>query len=220
MIKAVIFDMDGVLIDSEIVYLRYQYQALKKQYPWVSPESLYPTVGMSMAEHKCFLARLLRRDIDDPAFRQELSALEQGCAVSYADILNPQAVPVLRALRERGLSVALASSSDLQTIHKVLAECGIGAYFGCVVSGDQFRRSKPDPEIYRYTMRRLQCRPAECLVVEDSTYGVQAGVAAGAAVAALRDDRFPFDQSAARFRIESLAEILSLIDAENGAAAK
>ncbi len=215
MIKAVIFDMDGVLIDSEIVYLRHQHQSLKKQYPWVTEEHLYPTVGMSKAEHRRFLARLLRRDAADPAFLHELSAMEQACSIFYPEILNPQAVPVLKTLKAGGLQIALASSSGIANIRRVLTECGIAPYFGCVVSGEQFRRSKPDPEIYRYTMRRLNRRPAECLVVEDSTYGVQAGAAAGAPVAALRDDRFPFDQSAARFYIKSLSEIVPLIETEN-----
>lgn len=213
MIQAVIFDMDGVLIDSEIVYIRHQWERLRIQYPWVTQESLYPTVGMSSAEDKQFLAKLLRREADDPAFLQEMETLYQSCAVFYPDILNPQAESVLKRLRTMGLGVALASSSSMKNIRQVLRECGITQYFDCIVSGEQFRRSKPDPEIYRYTMQLLGRRPDECLVIEDSTYGVQAGAAAGAAVAALRDDRFPFDQSAARFHIECLAEIFPILAA-------
>lgn len=210
MIKAVIFDMDGVLIDSEIVYIRHQHQALREKYPWVTLESLYPMVGMSSTEDKPFLAGLLHRDASDPAFLQEIRELYAACTVHYPDILRPQAPGVLAALREMGLQVALASSSNTETIRRVLSSCGLERYFDVVVSGDQFRRSKPDPAIYLHTMERLGRRPQECLVVEDSTYGVQAGAAAGAAVAALRDDRFPFDQSAARFHIESLEEIPAL----------
>lgn len=213
MIKAVIFDMDGVLIDSEIVYIRHQCEKLQPKYPWVTQESLYPTVGMSGAEDRLFLAKLLRRETDDPAFLQELEELYRSCEVSYPDILNPQAVPVLRRLQTMGLQIALASSSGIKTIRQVLHTCGIARYFDSVVSGDRFRRSKPDPEIYQYTMRCLGRRPGECLVVEDSTYGVRAGAAAGAVVAALRDSRFPFDQSAARFQIDHLEEILPLVSA-------
>ena len=213
MIRAVIFDMDGVLIDSELVYIRHQCERLRGKYPWVTEESLYPTVGMSSAEHRLFLAGLLRRDAGDPAFWQELQELYGSCDVFYPDILNPQAANVLDTLRKMGLQVALASSSGMQTIRRVLDECGIAQYFDCVVSGDQFRRSKPDPEIYQCTMQRLGRQPDECLVIEDSTYGVRAGAAAGAVVAALRDDRFTFDQSAALFRIECLEDIFSLVTA-------
>jgi len=215
MIKAVIFDMDGVLIDSEIVYIRHQCRVLQKKYPWVTEESLYPTIGMSGAEDRRFLAQLLRRDAADPAFQQELQALYASCEVSYPDILNPQAIEVLDTLQDMGMQLALASSSSIEKIRQVLSTCAIEHYFDSVISGDQFHRSKPDPEIYQYTMRRLNRRPEECLVIEDSTYGVQAGAASGAAVAALRDARFPFDQSAAQFHIQSLLEILSLVRAAN-----
>ena len=110
-----------------------------------------------------------------------------------------------------GVQIALASSSALANIRRVLTECELTEAFDVVVSGEAFTRSKPDPEIYQYTMAQLGRTPAECLIVEDSTYGVQAGAAAGGVVAALRDDRFPFDQSAARFHLEQLADIPQLL---------
>ena len=113
-------------------------------------------------------------------------------------------------LRAMGLQLALASSSPMSNIRQVLGECGLMEFFPVLVSGEQFEASKPDPEIYLHTMARLGRRPEECLIVEDSTYGVQAGAAAGGLVAALRDERFPFDQSAARFHIGNLSEIPAL----------
>ncbi len=92
----------------------------------------------------------------------------------------------------------------------VLDQCEIRELFDCIVSGHEFTRSKPDPEIYRFTMDKLRRKPEECLIVEDSTYGVQAGTAAGGVVAALRDERFPFDQRAAQLHIDSLAELPAL----------
>lgn len=213
MIRAVIFDMDGVLIDSEIVYIRHQCERLQKKYPWVTQESLYPTVGMSGTEDRLFLAKLLRREAGDPAFLREVEDLYQSCEISYPDILNPQAADVLKRLRKMGLQIALASSSSMKNIQHVLHTCGIAQYFDSVVSGDAFRRSKPDPEIYQCAMRQLGRQPEECLVIEDSTYGVQTGAAAGAVVVALRDDRFPFDQSAALFQIDCLKDIFQLVTA-------
>lgn len=210
MIQAVIFDMDGVLIDSEIAYLQYQQEQLSKKYPWVTPESLYPMVGMSGTEDKPFLAGLLRRDVTDPAFLAEIEELYKGCVIHYPDIMRPQVPDLLRKLRAMGLQVALASSSREDNIRQVLTSCEIENLFDCVVSGHQFQRSKPDPEIYQYTMRQLGRLPEECLVIEDSTYGVAAGVASGAVVAALKDERFPFDQSPAQLHIDTLDEIPAL----------
>ena len=171
-IKAVIFDMDGVLIDSEPVYLHHQYTHLKPSYPWITLESMYPLVGISGQEYMPFMAKLCRRT-DDAAFRQEMDAMNAGCRVYYPDILRKEVRPLLHELKQMGLQVALASSSSRECIEQVLTQCEIRELFDCIVSGHEFTRSKPDPEIYRFTMDKLGRKPGECLIVEDSTYGVQ-----------------------------------------------
>lgn len=205
-IKAVIFDMDGVLIDSEPVYLNHQYEQLKEKYPWLKRESLYPVVGMSSQDYMPFMAKLCRRE-NDSQFRQELESLNAKCRIFYPDILRKEVPMVLETLKQMGMKLALASSSSEKNIHQVLNECGIMSYFSVIVSGGQFTQSKPDPEIYLHTMEKLGCEPEECLIVEDSTYGICAGTAAGGVVAALRDERFPFDQSKANIHLHSLAEV-------------
>lgn len=208
-IRAVIFDMDGVLIDSEPVYLGMQARNLQTKYPWVTLESMYPTVGMSSQEYPRFMARLCRVPFT-PEFEKELMQADENEPIHFPEILRPEARSMLEQLRAMGLQLALASSSPMSNIRQVLGECGLMEFFPVIVSGEQFEASKPDPEIYLHTMARLGRRPEECLIVEDSTYGVQAGAAAGGLVAALRDERFPFDQSAARFHIGNLSEIPAL----------
>ncbi len=211
MIRAVIFDMDGVLIDSEIVYLRHQKKKLEKTYPWIQESDLYPLVGMDNNEDKFFMADLLGKDVNDPAFLQELKELFSGVEVSYPEIMRPAVPSLLKTLKEKGFMIALASSSHLKNIKEVIASCDIEKYFDCIVSGEQFLHSKPDPEIYFHVMNQLKVQPEECLIIEDSTYGVTAAHRAGACVIALKDDRFNFDQSLAEHHIDSLEGVLEYL---------
>jgi len=209
--KAVIFDMDGVLIDSEYLYLTGIHRELQKTRPWIREEDLYPSVGMDSARTREIMHRAAREPLENLEFDKELekiySIFDDMC---YREILYSEVPGVLERLREMGFKTALASSTSMNGIRKVLSQCEIGGLFDYVVSGEQFRESKPNPEIYLTAMAALDCRPDQCLVVEDSTYGVTAGVAAGACVAARRDSRFPFDQTGAMYLIDSLTEVLDL----------
>lgn len=210
-IKAVAFDMDGVLIDSEPVYLEHTVRMLQVDYPQVTREALYPSVGMRSMEYRSFMAELLRTREGDPFFQELMDHVNASCKVDYKEIMRPQVPDMLRILKNMGIKIALASSSSPANIHQVLKECGIENYFDSIVSGESFTHGKPDPEIYLCTFEKLKVRPQEVLIVEDSTYGVAAGAGSGAFVAALKDERFLFDQSQAHLRIGSLSEIQEIV---------
>ena len=137
--KAVIFDMDGVLIDSEYLYLTGIHRELQKKRPWVREEDLYPSVGMDSARNRELMHRVAREPLDNLEFDRELeeiySLFDDVC---YRDILYPEVPDVLRRLREMGFKTALASSTGMEGIRKVLRQCGIGELFDYVVSGEQF----------------------------------------------------------------------------------
>ena len=120
-------------------------------------------------------------------------------------------VPVLKTLQSHSYNIALASSTQMDIIERVLSENQIADYFQVIVTGNQFKESKPNPEIYHYTASRLNTPEEQCLVIEDSTLGIRAAHRAGMTVAALIDDRFGFDRSLADYEIASLTEIPRLL---------
>lgn len=210
--SAVIFDMDGVLIDSEYFYLNRIYLELVKNYPWIRREELFPTVGMSAPEDRELLHRLAKISPEDEDFDKEIERVYGASKIEdFNEVLYPEVPGVLRRLREEGYQIALASSSPFETIQRMLRQCGLEQYFESVISGEQLAKSKPNPEIYLKTMERLHRKPQECLVVEDSTYGVRAGAAAGACVAARLDKRFCFDQSKASYFIRTLEDLWEIL---------
>lgn len=212
MIKAVIFDMDGVIIDSELEYLKKDLEFAQSKNPAVKLEDLFGMVGSSREDSWSCLARAIDNGQTWQELRDEFhSSRDVYSEMDYQRIFRPEITGLLEWIRERGLVLALASSTQMPIIQRVLTENHIDHYFKIVVSGAQFKRSKPDPKIYHYTAARLGLPESECLVIEDSTFGVTAAHRAGMKIAALIDERFQFDQSLADFRIHDLMEIKEII---------
>ena len=212
MIKAVIFDMDGVIIDSEMAYLEKDLEFARTKNPDVVLEQLYGMVGSSREDAWSCMARAIGNGQTWEEVRDEFKAsVNAYAAMDYRAIYRPEVTGVLQQLTANGYKIALASSTQMDIIRRVLIENEIEEYFDVVVSGNQFKRSKPDPEIYHYTAQQLGVREEECFVIEDSTFGVTAASRAGMKIAAVIDERFGFDQSKADYRIRKIEEILPLV---------
>ena len=212
MIKAVIFDMDGVLIDSEIVYLDHMHEKLKLKYPDISREALFAVVGSTTKRTMEIISGVIGEDVDSLDFHELYAGIWADCRLDYPSILRKEVPALLKEIRRRGYQVALASSTSRAGIEEVLTTCGLKENFNYIVSGEEFKESKPNPEIYLHTAHTLHCAPGECLVVEDSTYGIMAAHGAGMTVASLIDERFSFDRSLADYSINGLWEVLSILE--------
>ena len=210
-IRAVIFDMDGVIVDSEFVYMQYLLQFAREKNPQVTMEQLNPMVGLSRKDSWEIMAKAVDNGETWEELRDEFSALDIYSQVDYKKIFRPEAYTTVQELKKRGYPVALASSTGPKLIARIVEETGMRPLFDLIVSGKQFRQSKPNPEIYHYTAKTLRVPEEECFVIEDSTVGIQAASRAGMVIAALKDDRFGFDQSPADFHIESIADILKIL---------
>lgn len=208
---AILFDMDGVLIDSEIVYLGFIRDFLLSQNVTCELTELYPIVGSTLGKTYELIASHLPKPNEITWVAQEYERFVETRAVDYSQIMFPGVIEVLDQIRAKGYRMGLASSSGMDNIRHVLDVCGLKDYFDVVVSGDQFHQSKPHPEIYQFTANQLNVSPNECLVIEDSVYGIQAAKSAGMKVIAIRDMRFSTDTSLADHVVDSLTEVLPFI---------
>lgn len=209
--KAVIFDMDGVIVDSEKFYFDELRGLFEFHHIAVSHEELCAAVGTSYQEFKLNLVRWFARGGMDLTIEQAEVLYDQFAAknpVDYRELYNPGVAETIEELKSRGVRVALASSSPLHNIRNVLDVCCLSDAFEVVTSGEQFRESKPNPEIYLHTLEELGLPAKVCCCIEDSVPGITAGKAAGLTVFAKREERFGFSQERADAIIDTIPDLI------------
>lgn len=183
-IGAVLFDMDGVLIDSEPFHLRATQLALGERGTAFGERDNRVFFGATDPE----LFRLLRILFDLDTSTDELVARKRAHLIALVRTAGrpaPGVPDVPLRLRHAGLRLGLVSASARPVIHAVLETVGLGQAFDAIVSGDEVPRGKPAPDGFLMAARRLDIGPERCLVVEDSRNGVLAAKSAGMLVAAV-----------------------------------
>lgn len=183
-IQAVLFDMDGVLVDSEPLHLRATQAALGSRGASYTERDNRAFFGATDVE----MLRVLRIlfDLPEPTASLVESRINHLLALIRSEAQPMPGVPAIpRRLRATGLALGLASASPRRIVQAVLQTVGLDECFQAIVSGDEVARGKPAPDGFLMAARRLAVEPERCLVVEDSRNGVLAAKAAGMAVAAI-----------------------------------
>ncbi len=185
---AAIFDMDGLLLDSER-YLMDAWLAAAREFgrPLRDDEFLY-TVGRNRVESHVWLKGILGDDFQAMWQRVlELIGAEEGTVFP----LKPGATEILAALATMRVPCAVASSTASPEIRRRLAAVGVLEHFRALAGSDEVARGKPDPAVYALAAERLGVDPSSCLAFEDSQNGALAALAAGMQVVVIPDLKRP-----------------------------
>jgi len=177
--KAVIFDMDGVIIDSEPMHTKVVLDVLSSYQVHLTPADLDRFAGMTM--HSVNSA--LKAEYDIPAPLEEIIAFEIKGMIRHT-LEDPQQPidgirEILTYLEKNQIPAAVASSSPRELVTAVVSRLELDDYFKFLLSGENVTQSKPHPEIYLQAAARLNIDPADCLVIEDSKNGTIAAKEAG-----------------------------------------
>ena len=193
MAKAVIFDMDGVIFDSERAVFRC-WKALSEKYGFSDLETPYRRcIGVNAAATREIFLSFYGGDFPYDAYQAEVSRDYHARYDGGRLPLKPGIRELLRALRERSLPLAVASSTRTRVVSSQLRDAGLLGFFGAVIGGDQVTRSKPDPEIFLMAAAAVGAAPAGCAVIEDSFNGIRAA-ARGGMIPVMVPDMLPPDE--------------------------
>ena len=180
MLKGIIFDMDGVLINSEPFHYRVWKETLKERGIDLDYEVYKGCIGSTIGVLMQILHDRYGISLEDTSLRQEMSEKKAELIrkEGYPPLI-PYVKEFLEKLYQGGYKLAVASSSPLSYIEKVTEHWDIRRYFAILVSGESVENPKPAPDVFFKAAQELDCSPGECLVIEDSENGCKAAKNAG-----------------------------------------
>ncbi len=177
--KAVVFDMDGVIFDSERA-VRDCWKIIADRYDIPDIETTYMAcLGVNAPGTKRIMQNRYGDDFPYDAYRAEASSIFHSRYGNGRLPMKPGVTELLSTLRARGVLIALASSTRREVVVEELTDAGIISYFHKIICGDMVEKSKPAPDIFRKACEELQVAPEDAYAIEDSYNGIRSAQAAG-----------------------------------------
>lgn len=212
MIDTIIFDMDGVLFNSEKMYKEETIKFFEMYNKKVSDDYLHGMIGMDEKLFYDYFYEVWGTQTTRAEFEILYNKYESKLKRNYKIIMNEGLIEILQYLKSKNIKLAVASNSCLELVQYALEDANIKNYFECILSGEQFSEGKPNPEMYLCALKKLKSEKNNSLVVEDSTLGILAASRAGIKVLALQQKEFQLDQTKADYIIGSLLEIKQFVN--------
>lgn len=216
MIKAVIFDMDGLMIDSEeISFLCYQ-EVLKKENIELTKEFYTNFLGKTIESAFEIVEKAYDVELDiDQHLHHFRSTMERHVSSKGVPI-KKGLIELLTYLKENNYLTIIATSSGKPRVDQLLKDTNVLSYFDAIVYGDEVEHGKPCPDIFLKACMKLNVSPTEALVLEDSEAGIQAASHAGIPVICIPDMKYPdpIYQDMTTDILDSLDQVINFLETE------
>ncbi len=194
-IKGVLFDMDGVILDTEKLYTRFWVEAAQSLGYQMTYEMALGMRSLSRQAGERQLKAYLGEEVDYHEVRETRICIMEAFIEENGVELKPGIHELLAFLKEYGIKTSIATSSPLDRTKKYLSQVGLVDAFDALVSGHMVEHGKPEPDIYLYAASNLGLKPEECLVLEDSPTGILAAYRAGCVPVMVPDQDEPDDST-------------------------
>jgi HAD superfamily hydrolase (TIGR01509 family) len=188
-IEAVVFDLDGVLVDSEHLWDEVREELARERGGRWHDRAQADMMGMSSTEWSRYMHDVIGLEEAPAEINDEVVRRMQGRYATDLPLINGAVEAVERLVGS--FRLGLASSSNRQLIDAVLAQAGLARFFDVTVSSEEVARGKPAPDVFLEAARRLGVDPKRCAAIEDSGNGLRAAHAAGMRVIAIPNRRYP-----------------------------
>ena len=205
-VRAIIWDMDGVIVDTGLYHYRSWQFAFNKQGKTFTEEDFQSVFGQ---RNDNIIRKIMGREMT----QTEIDSIAEDKEVYFRDTIKanvklfPGVLALLKTIKSNHISAAIASSAPLENIRLILRETGIADYFQAIVFGREVSEGKPSPQVYLKAAEKLRAEPCNCIVIEDAVAGVQGAKRAGMHCIAVTNTHEADGLSLADLVVDSLEKV-------------